>query len=835
MFHLRLLGVPLISFVWALLAAAPRSTPQAVTATRVSRDHGHHVSVHYVGRNREGRSSGPSSWGLSDRSSSPLLEPIPKSVELASFIETSESPSSGGIWAGLKRYVELGTSGERIPTKDESKIKEETNKDTSGGDTASPDSDTPVEAQPSEATESKAVSTHEHHPGKETGADPKSETYHRMAQKELRDARTSLVKQTNGTPEEYGETGSFPSLCGSWQTVPSSPHFPSNATFTRYSEQDASLLEDQSDAADALPYPTCQWLPRRGIHISERRTYGFEPNVVSIERLEFHSEEGCLPTHLAKIWRYSGYWHPESAAKDSRTKAEEMSVKLSWGSVNVQMEVNAVSHSQHLAQPAARSGKPTTTEAACLEDGDRLWLPSVRQMHLDLRDTCTRPQGNFVYSQAVPPEFIILPQEIPVSHEVLANRLKHRLRRRLSVLQQKHGKAPNTPRDDSLKSEAEEAIASNWTDTVDRRFVTRWRDYLVQQNRWTEKVCQWHLLRESCLVPPPLAGPAASKKHTAGGEGKKQHESHCYIPSVRHSLTREDSIDYLSVPLFPFTKDAEHVRLRKVGGCNPHLQVSLRRDKDTKALAEEQKRHSAEDELASVAVTSKTIHPHDHASAPAVSGGAEEGTTPVPSETEEKGVRAHGLAENTPQSASETTAQNAPAGPTGEQDLVEPRTQEEPIKAVTQQAPPVEQAPPTEASAEETGDSQQPEQVSAAAPEQSQQPPQPLQEQDASSAVEQPPSFEGQTEPQQAQSSEAAPEEAAEKDAHHAPLAESPSSETADPQTAEAPAQEADSTTPAFDASSTGAATPTVTEVSDQEGDGGNEESSSVAEESSSE
>ncbi|CBZ52785.1 conserved hypothetical protein [Neospora caninum Liverpool] len=770
MFHLRLLGVPLISFVWALLAAAPRSTPQAVTATRVSRDHGHHVSVHYVGRNREGRSSGPSSWGLSDRSSSPLLEPIPKSVELASFIETSESPSSGGIWAGLKRYVELGTSGERIPTKDESKIKEETNKDTSGGDTASPDSDTPVEAQPSEATESKAVSTHEHHPGKETGADPKSETYHRMAQKELRDARTSLVKQTNGTPEEYGETGSFPSLCGSWQTVPSSPHFPSNATFTRYSEQDASLLEDQSDAADALPYPTCQWLPRRGIHISERRTYGFEPNVVSIERLEFHSEEGCLPTHLAKIWRYSGYWHPESAAKDSRTKAEEMSVK-----------------------------------------------------------------GNFVYSQAVPPEFIILPQEIPVSHEVLANRLKHRLRRRLSVLQQKHGKAPNTPRDDSLKSEAEEAIASNWTDTVDRRFVTRWRDYLVQQNRWTEKVCQWHLLRESCLVPPPLAGPAASKKHTAGGEGKKQHESHCYIPSVRHSLTREDSIDYLSVPLFPFTKDAEHVRLRKVGGCNPHLQVSLRRDKDTKALAEEQKRHSAEDELASVAVTSKTIHPHDHASAPAVSGGAEEGTTPVPSETEEKGVRAHGLAENTPQSASETTAQNAPAGPTGEQDLVEPRTQEEPIKAVTQQAPPVEQAPPTEASAEETGDSQQPEQVSAAAPEQSQQPPQPLQEQDASSAVEQPPSFEGQTEPQQAQSSEAAPEEAAEKDAHHAPLAESPSSETADPQTAEAPAQEADSTTPAFDASSTGAATPTVTEVSDQEGDGGNEESSSVAEESSSE
>lgn len=83
------------------------------------------------------------------------------------------------------------------------------------------------------------------------------------------------------------------------QSVPSSPHFPSDPAFTRFSTADASPLPSVPDhAKDHLPFPTCQWLPHRGVHVSERRTYGFDPNVVDIERYEFLSTEGCLPQHL---------------------------------------------------------------------------------------------------------------------------------------------------------------------------------------------------------------------------------------------------------------------------------------------------------------------------------------------------------------------------------------------------------------------------------------------------------------------------------------------------------------------------------------------------------
>lgn len=83
------------------------------------------------------------------------------------------------------------------------------------------------------------------------------------------------------------------------QTVPSSPHFPSDPSFTRFSTADASPLPGiPENSKDTLPFPTCQWLPNRGVHVSERRTYGFNPNVVDVERFEFLSNEGCLPQHL---------------------------------------------------------------------------------------------------------------------------------------------------------------------------------------------------------------------------------------------------------------------------------------------------------------------------------------------------------------------------------------------------------------------------------------------------------------------------------------------------------------------------------------------------------
>nr|AMJ39550.1 rhoptry neck protein 10 [Toxoplasma gondii] len=815
-FNLRLRGAsPLVSiFVLTLLVAAPKLSPQWATATTVLKDQGFHAAIHHLGNNREGRRPESSSWGFSDQSpSAPRFAAIPKSVELSSFLQTDASPSSGGIWAGVKKYVELGTSGERHVAQDDNE-KKTTNGDTAQGDMPSQEGATAAEAQPQEAKESEGAFSHETTGKVETETENKSEVYRHMAQEELRSARADLVKQTNGTPEEYEETGSFPSLCGSWQTVPSSPHFSSNKEFTRYSQQNASLLEGESDTADPLPYPTCQWLPRRGIHISERRTYGFKPNVVSIERLGFHSEEGCLPKHLAKVWRYSGYWDPQSAAKDPQTKSEEIPAKLSWSRVNIKMEVNALSRSQHLAPPDARSGEPTPVEAECLGDGDRMWIPPVRHMHLDLRDTCTRPHGNFLYSQPVPPEFIITPQEIPVSHEVLAHRLKRRLRARMSILQRKHTNSPDVPRDVSLKSEAGEAIASKWTDAVDQRFATRWRDYLVQQNLWIEKVCQWHLLRESCLVPPPLAGPTPPEHHKDKGDGKKEHESQCYIPSVRHSLTRENGIDYLDVPLFPFTEDAEHVRLRKVGGCNPHLQVDLRQNKDASKLAEEQERHSADEELASVAVTSKSIHPHNHASSPGVNQGAAGGTAiPVPSVTDAKNVNTHERAENAPDAvAPEMLAQNVPTDEAGQQDAAKLGSQDEAtIKPVAQQDIPVEKATSTDATesvetpVEKIGENSQEEPA----------------------AVEQPSSVEGQTEPDQQPSDEEAQKDGAEN--------ETPEStgETAETPAAEIPEQEAESAAPAVDASSSDAAGPAATEAPDQETGEANEEASSATEDSS--
>ncbi|PFH37876.1 rhoptry neck protein RON10 [Besnoitia besnoiti] len=680
----------IVSFsLWTILFFVPAVTPHRADGAIVSGDKGRH-ETYFAGRRPESLVWGAAGNLHEGRHVLPHVQASAESVELPSFIETGAEPSRGGLWSGLKQYVELGTSEERSPVRNGEEAKNEQTQEVPPEESARRAEASPSEAERSEDGTGNGETAGDNQQGrgedrqsrgqseqlfkKETGTE--SAEYHRLAQKELREARAGFVKQTGGTPEEYGETGDFPSLCGAWQTVPSSPHFASNTKSSRYSEDDASLLSEQSNAGDPLPYPTCQWLPRRGIHISERRTYGFEPNVVDIERLEFHSKEGCLPNQLAKIWLYSGFWQPKSAATDPKTKAEEMTVQLSWMSVEVQMDVNAVSHAQHLMQPAAISGTPTAKEKQCWEEGDRLWLPPVKQMHLDLRDICTEAQGNILYSQPVPPEFMIVPQEIPVSHEVLAKRLKRRLRRRLTAMQAKHGKQANLWQEESLKEEAEKAIETKWTDAIEKRFVTRWRDYLVQQNLWTEKVCQWQLLRESCLVPPPLAG-QSKNEHVSKEEKKKMKEdSLCYIPMVRHSLSREEGIDYLEVPLFPFTKEAEHVRMRKVGGCNPHLKVSLQHGKDAEKLAEEQQRHTAREELASVTVVSKTIRPHEQTSSAAAA--EREETTAVPAVSGEKEVKKHEQAEAQSGATQEKKAENAPAEETEKPNVTESGSKEEP-------------------------------------------------------------------------------------------------------------------------------------------------------------
>lgn len=157
----------------------------------------------------------------------------------------------------------------------------------------------------------------------------------------------------------------------------------------------------------------------------------------------------------------------------------------------MQLDANAMVHSKHLEQPAARSGTPTDQEKACWEDADRLWVPPMKQLHLDLRDICTRPHGEIIYSQRVPPEFVISPQDIAVSHEVLARRLRRRLRRRLAALQNQKaahdGTAVPAAERSGLHSDADDAIQNNsWTSAVEDKFVRRWKNYLSQQSRWTE-------------------------------------------------------------------------------------------------------------------------------------------------------------------------------------------------------------------------------------------------------------------------------------------------------------------------------------------------------------
>ncbi|PHJ20291.1 rhoptry neck protein ron10 [Cystoisospora suis] len=538
----------------------------------------------------------------------------------SSFISLRDEPPArpSGLWGNLKHYVELGTSDDRSqPQKDsegksaqEPKPANETSETTPGEKEENKKEEVPAPSPAKEATsEEKPAKKVAEEKAPEKGEKETSEKYHLMAQKKLRETREDLVKKTAGTPDEYDETGDYPSLCGSWQSVPSSPHFASDPAFTRFSTADASPLPSvPEDAGDRLPFPTCQWLPHRGVHVSERRTYGFDPNVVDIERYEFSSTEGCLPRHLSRVWLYSGYWHPTKAVRDSKSHAEELSLELSWVSVNVQLDANVMVHAKHLEQPAARFGTPTDQEKTCWDDGDRLWVPPMKQLHLDLRDVCTQPHGDIIYSQRVSPEFVISPQDVAVSHEVLAGRLKRRLRKRLAALQNQkkaHSDKAPTETKTGLHSAAEQAIQNNkWRHATEQKFVHRWKNYLSQQSRWTEQVCQWQLLRESCLLPPSWNNSHNAHRTPATDEEQK---SQCYLPAVRHSLSRENGIDYLELPLFPYTDEADTVRLRKVGECNPHKKVGVF---TAKGGGQEQRRHSAKEELSSVPVVYKTIHPH---------------------------------------------------------------------------------------------------------------------------------------------------------------------------------------------------------------------------------
>lgn len=71
------------------------------------------------------------------------------------------------------------------------------------------------------------------------------------------------------------------------------------------------------------------------------------------------------------------------------------------------------------------------------------------------------------------------------------------------------------------------------------------------------QVCQWQLLRESCLVPPSWNNAHAARKPAKGEEKEQGQHSECYLPTVRHTLTREKGIDYLELPLFPYTDQAD--------------------------------------------------------------------------------------------------------------------------------------------------------------------------------------------------------------------------------------------------------------------------------------
>lgn len=155
----------------------------------------------------------------------------PSSEDFPSFVSLADEPSPrpSGLWGNLKQYVELGTSDDRLQRTHESEEAPEEPK--SAGETAERPERRPVpekkeEEEPAAATEvTPDVTSGEKKSGEEVAEkkvtkEPKkesSETYHLLAQAKLRETREDLAKKTAGTPEEYDETGDYPSLCGSWQ------------------------------------------------------------------------------------------------------------------------------------------------------------------------------------------------------------------------------------------------------------------------------------------------------------------------------------------------------------------------------------------------------------------------------------------------------------------------------------------------------------------------------------------------------------------------------------------------------------------------------------------
>ncbi|OEH75310.1 RON10, related protein [Cyclospora cayetanensis] len=417
-------------------------------------------------------------------------------------------------------------------------------------------------------------------------------------QQSLKETRMTLNHKTGGSLPEYGEAGSLPMLCGTWQTLPESPAFAASTEITFYRESDSeatAALETHRPA----PYVTCQWLPQQQIHIVETRQFRLSPQIVQIDRQEFHSKQGCELEALrrerdhkgitliemgrddVKGYLNSASLHPTAPEPPLRASALWLAWLLSvgakgnlitWESAVVTDYPPQQGQQEHQGE-AKQEEKPPQQEqeGTCPADGNKdVWLSAVSFISVDVARSCTKTQADSMYSWSSAAEFLVEPQGVAVSHEAIKQR-----RRVLGLIRLKALKATvQTHWGPRALTAFRDRHRRVWSPRLEFLYQHTWKQFLSAADPWARSLCRWEVLREACFEPPLLELAEALHRLKGNPPGAfvkgSLNSTSCKINHLDLQLSRHpNGAEFLTVPLYPYNAaTADIISLRKISGCN---------------------------------------------------------------------------------------------------------------------------------------------------------------------------------------------------------------------------------------------------------------------------
>ncbi|XP_026190479.1 uncharacterized protein LOC34621583 [Cyclospora cayetanensis] len=390
-------------------------------------------------------------------------------------------------------------------------------------------------------------------------------------QQSLKETRMTLNHKTGGSLPEYGEAGSLPMLCGTWQTLPESPAFAASTEITFYRESDSeatAALETHRPA----PYVTCQWLPQQQIHIVETRQFRLSPQIVQIDRQEFHSKQGCELEALRRVWVQKGTWSVASERDVPAIKTRNLTINITWESAVVTDYPPQQGQQEHQGE-AKQEEKPPQQEqeGTCPADGNKdVWLSAVSFISVDVARSCTKTQADSMYSWSSAAEFLVEPQGVAVSHEAIKQR-----RRVLGLIRLKALKATvQTHWGPRALTAFRDRHRRVWSPRLEFLYQHTWKQFLSAADPWARSLCRWEVLREACFEPPLLELAEALHRLKGNPPGAfvkgSLNSTSCKINHLDLQLSRHpNGAEFLTVPLYPYNAaTADIISLRKISGCN---------------------------------------------------------------------------------------------------------------------------------------------------------------------------------------------------------------------------------------------------------------------------